>query len=171
VKETRPYILCLLLSMLLVLVSATSMLVLTWAVVVGPGIAARFEPSIVTKLLDSTWLAVGARYGIAAMVIMAQLFAFHLWLAAGKRSVGDVFPGILLSMALWLASASLYSRYLDFNDYTRFYAGLSQLMVAMIYFQVTAVIIILGAELNRGLIELKKLRNGNGNGAPARVAA
>ena len=63
-------------------------------------------------------------------------------------------------MLLWLASAGLYSRYLDFNDYTRFYAGLSQLMVAMIYFQVTAIIVILGAELNRGIFELKKLRNG-----------
>jgi membrane protein len=57
---------------------------------------------------------------------------------------------------LWLASAALYSRYLDFSDYTRFYAGLSQLMVAMIYFQVTAVIIILGAELNRGILELSR---------------
>jgi len=171
VKETRPYILCLLLSMLLVLVSAISMLVLTWAVVVGPGVAARFEPSLVKQLLDSTWLAVSARYAIAAMVIMTQLFAFHLWLAAGKRTFMDVLPGIMLSMALWLASASLYSRYLDFNDYTRFYAGLSQLMVAMIYFQVTAIIVILGAELNRGLIELKKHRNGNSNGAPVKAAA
>ena len=70
-------------------------------------------------------------------------------------------------MVLWLASAGLYSRYLDFNDYTRFYAGLSQLMVAMIYFQVTAIVVILGAELNRGILELKKLRNGE----PVQVAA
>ena len=159
VKETRPYPLCLALSMLLVLVSAASMLVLTWAVVVGPGVAARFEPSLVKRLLDSSWLALTSRYAIAALVIAAQLFAFHLWLAAGKRRVADVWPGVALSMMLWLASAGLYSRYLDFNDYTRFYAGLSQLMVAMIYFQVTAIIIILGAELNRGIIELKRARN------------
>ncbi|MFX6815342.1 hypothetical protein ABTH42_19365, partial [Acinetobacter baumannii] len=67
--------------------------------------------------------------------------------------------------------AGLYSRYLDFNDYTRFYAGLSQLMVAMIYFQFTAIIVIIGAELNRGLIELKRHRNGNGNGRPDKAAA
>ena len=36
---------------------------------------------------------------------------------------------------LWLTLASLYSYYLNFSDYTRFYAGLSQLMVAMIFFQ------------------------------------
>ena len=167
VKETRPYPLCLALSMVFVLVSAASMLVLTWAVVVGPGVAAKFEPSLVKKLLDSSWLAVSLRYAIAAIVIASQLFAFHMWLAAGKRGMADVWPGVALSMILWLASAGLYSRYLDFNDYTRFYAGLSQLMVAMIYFQVTAIIVILGAELNRGIFELKKLRNG----APIKVAA
>ena len=159
VKETRPYPLCLALSMVFVLVSAVSMLVLTWAVVVGPGVAAQFEPSIVKRLLDSSWLAVGTRYGLAGLVIAVQLLAFHMWLAAGKRRIADVWPGVALSMILWLASAGLYSRYLDFNDYARFYAGLSQLMVAMIYFQVTAIIVILGAELNRGIYELKKMRS------------
>ena len=52
---------------------------------------------------------------------------------------------------------------LGFSNYSRFYAGLSQIMIALIFFQVTAVAIILGAELNRGLIELKKVRNGNGS--------
>jgi membrane protein len=158
VKESRPYPLCLLLSMGIVLVSAISMLVLTWAVVVGPGIAAEFEPSFVKRFLDSSWLALTTRYALAGVVIALQLFAFHLWLAAGKRGIADVWPGVALSMVLWLASAGLYSRYLDFNDYTRFYAGLSQLMVAMIYFQVTAIAVILGAEFNRGIMELKKLR-------------
>jgi membrane protein len=160
VHETRPYPVCLGLSMLLVFVSAASMLVLTWTVVVGPGIAARFEPSWAKDLLDSTWLAPVVRYGLAALVIGSQLFAFHLWLAAGKRRVADVWPGVALSVVLWLTIASFYSYYLSLSDYTRFYAGLSQLMVAMIFFQFTAIIIILGAELNRGIMELKKLTNG-----------
>jgi membrane protein len=164
VKETRAYIVCVLFSMLLVLLSAISMLVITWAVVVGPSVAAKFEPQFVPDLikiyLDSSWANVGVRYGLSAVVIAAQLTAFHLFLVSGKRTIADVWPGVLLSVVLWLASAGLYSRYLDFSDYTRFYAGLSQLMVALIYFQVTAVIIILGAELNRGLLELRKLRNG-----------
>jgi membrane protein len=163
VQETRPYPLCLLLSMSLVFLSAISMLVLTWAVLVGPGLAARIEPSWLVKLLDSSWMAAGLRYAFAGSVIAAQLFAFHLWLTAGKRRVIDVLPGIALSVVLWLTVAGFYSYYLNFSDYTRFYAGLSQLMVAMIFFQFTAIIIILGAELNRGIMELKK----RGNGEPA----
>jgi membrane protein len=160
VQETRAYPLCLLLSMGFVFVSAASMLVLTWAVVVGPTIAAEFEPSWLKTLLDSSWLAVGKRYALAGGVIAAQLVAFHLWLAAGTRTVREVWPGVALSVVLWLALASLYSYYLNFNDYTRFYAGLSQLMVALIFFQFTAIIIILGAELNRGLMEFKKVATG-----------
>jgi membrane protein len=174
VVEQRPYVLCLLRSMLFVFVSATSMLILTWVVVVGPAIAARFDPSLTQSILRSTWLGASLRYALAAAIIGAQLFAFHLWLAAGKRRIKDVWPGVLLSMILWLALASLYSYYLNFSDYTRFYAGLSQLMVALIFFQMTAVIVILGAELNRGIFELKRLGaaaviENHANGSSARV--
>ena len=158
VVETRSYFLCLLRSMLFVFLSAVAVLILAWAVIVGPVIAARVEPDLTQSLLDSTWLGVTLRYGLAAVVIAALLITFHLRLAAGKRRVKDVWPGVLLSMVLWLVVAGVYSYYLNFSDYSRFYAGLSQLMVALIFFQLTAVIVILGAEVNRGIYEFKRLR-------------
>ena len=123
----------------------------------GAAIAARVEPELSTLLVNGSWFGTGVRYTFAGAVVGAQLLAFHLWLAAGKRRLKDVWPGVLFSMVMWLAMASLYSYYLNFSDYTRFYAGLSQLMVAMIFFQLNAVVIILGAELNRGIYELKRL--------------
>jgi membrane protein len=168
VAEKRPYIYCLLRSMLFVVVSAVSMLLLTWVVVVGPAYAARFDPQLTQWFLRANWLSAALRYASAGAVIGAQLLAFHLWLAAGRRRVQDVWPGVLLSTALWLLAASLYSYYLSFSDYTRIYAGLSQLMVAMIFFQMTAVIVILGAELNRGIFEFKKMK---GVGLEAPIAA
>ncbi len=160
VHETRPYPVCLALSMALVILSAVSLLVLTWAIVVAPALAAEFEPKWVKVVHDQSWFSAISRYALAALVIGVQLFAFHLWLAAGKRRIVDVWPGIALTVVLWLTIAGFYSYYLNFSDYTRFYAGLSQLMVAMIFFQFTAIVIILGAELNRGIMELKKLGNG-----------
>ncbi|WP_072370897.1 YihY/virulence factor BrkB family protein [Hyphomicrobium sp. NDB2Meth4] len=159
VVEKRPYLYCLARSMMFVFVSAVSMLVLTWVVVVGPALATRLDPSLTNTftLMRSTWMGAALRYASAAAVIGAQLLAFHLWLAAGKRRIKDVWPGVLVSTVLWLTLASLYSYYLNFSDYTRFYAGLSQLMVAMIFFQMTAVIVILGAELNRGIYEFKRM--------------
>ncbi len=158
VQETRPYPLCLLISMTLVFVSAISMLVLTTVVLIGPKLAAAYQPEWAAPILDSTWTSIVTRYSLAALVIGTQLFAMHLWLAAGRRLISEVLPGIALSTTLWILTAILYSYYLAFSDYTRFYAGLSQLMVSLIFFQVTAVIVILGAELNRGLIEIRKLR-------------
>lgn len=161
VKETRSYPFCLALSTLYVLVSALSMLVLTWLVLVAPRVAAEINPDLTRKVMTWTWwskVSAMERYALAGVVIAAQLLALHLWLAAGRRTLAQVWPGVLLSVALWLLAAGLYSYYLDFNDYSRFYAGLSQLMVALLFFQLTAIIIILGAELNRGLMEFDRYR-------------
>ena len=160
VKEDRPYPLCLLISASFVFVTALSMLVLTWFVVVAPHIAAKWEPSWARTLLASGKLDWVTRYGLAGAVIAMQLFAYHLWLAAGRRTLRQVWPGVAVSVVLWLLTAGLYSYYLNFSDYTRFYAGLSQLMVALLFFQVTAIIIMLGAEVNRGIMEFDKVLNG-----------
>lgn len=163
VNETRPYPLCLLISMSFVFVSAISTLVLTWAVVVGPGvvgpaIASQFQAGWVKSLFDSSWLGPGVRYALAASVSALQLLAFHLWLAAGRRRLADVWPGIVLSIVLWLALAALWSHYLEITNYSLFYAGLSQLMIALIFFQFSAITILLGAEFNRGIMEVKRMR-------------
>jgi membrane protein len=174
VHETRSYPLCLSISMLFVFVSAVSTLFLTWAVVVGPVLAERFQPEWTKHLLETTWVATTlkafeatwlgpvTRYALAGIVIAVQLFAFHLWLAAGRRRFQDVWPGIALSLALWLGIASLWSKYLALTNYSFFYAGLSQLMIAMIFFQFTAIAILLGAEFNRGIIEYKRMTRSAG---------
>jgi membrane protein len=160
VHETRAYPLCLLISMLFVFVSAGTILVLTWAVVVGPGLAERYDIGWVAKYFDSSWLGPDVRYSLAGLVIAVQLFAVHLWLAAGRRRYQDVWPGILLSIILWLLIGGLWSQYLKIANYSLFYAGLSQLMIAMIFFQFTAIAILLGAELNRGIMEIKRMGRG-----------
>jgi membrane protein len=157
VKETRSYPLSLARSMLFVLASATITLGLTWVIVVAPRVAERWQPDAARLLFDASWFGAGFRYALAAAMISLQLLAYHLWLVAGRRRISEVLPGVALSTVLWLVAAGLYSSYLNLSDYTRFYAGLSQLMVALIFFQMSAIIVLLGAELNRGLIELRKL--------------
>lgn len=155
-RETRSYPLCLLISAAFVIANAAASLLITWFLLVAPAIAKEFEPAWLQAFHDSTFWDFLARYAGAAAAIAALLTAFHLWLAAGRRTIEDVLPGVVVSVVLWLLLVGLYSYYLSFSDYTRFYAGLSQLMVALIFFQATAVVIILGAEVNRGVMELKK---------------
>ena len=157
VHDERNYFFCLGRSALFVLVGAIVMLVLAWAVVIGPVVAAKFEGIGLKFLLDSSGLAWVLRYAIAVAAIMGQLMAYHLWLVGGRRSLREIMPGVMLSTALWVLLAALFSRWLEWNNYARFYGTLAQLMSALIYFQLTAMIVMLGAEINRGLIEIRKM--------------
>jgi membrane protein len=156
VKERRSYFWCLMESMLFVVVSAAGMLVLTWGVVVGPQVAARLKPDWLLWLADTTWLALFVRYAIVVAAIGLQLVAYHLWLAAGHRRLADVWPGVVLSILLWVIAAQLFASWLTISDYSRFYAGLTRIMSALEFFQVSAIIVIVGAELNRGIVEVKR---------------
>ena len=156
VKETRSYFRGLLQSALFVVVSALGMLVLTWGVVVGPEAVARLKPVWLLWLADQSWIAFAIRYGIVVIALGLVLVAYHILLAAGERSFLDVLPGVVFSIVLWLLAARLFSSWLTISDYSRFYAGLTHIMSTLVFFQVTAIIIILGAELNRGLIEMKR---------------
>jgi len=161
VRETRTYLTCLAQSGFFVLVSAIGILALAWGVVVGPAYAAKLKPASLLWLVESNLTSFVTRYAIVVLLIGIQLFAYHIWLAAGHRTFREVLPGVALTIVLWLVAASVYASYLSINDYSRFYAGLTQLMSALIFFQVIAMIIILGAELNRGIAEMKqKLANG-----------
>ena len=155
VKEGRSYLFCLMQSAFLVLMTAAGMLAVTWGVVVGPMLAARIDNEAVHWLLDLDRFSVSARYAVVLVVTSAQLLAYHLFLTAGKRSFWDVWPGVLLSVVLWILLAQIYARWLGISDYSRFYAGLTQLLSALIFFQVTAMVVILGAEFNRALSEAK----------------
>jgi membrane protein len=156
VKERRAYLWCLLESMVFVVVSAVGMLALAWGVVVGPQMAARFKPDWLLWLTDTGWVSLAARYAIVTAAIGLQLVAYHLWLAAGRRRLADVWPGVVLSIVLWIVAAQLFASWLTISDYSRFYAGLTRIMSALVFFQVSAIIVIVGAELNRGIVEVKR---------------
>jgi membrane protein len=156
VKERRSYFWCVMESMVFVVVTAAGMLVLAWGVVVGPQVAAHLKPSWLLWLADTGWVALLARYGIVTAAIGLQLVAYHLWLAAGQRRLADVWPGVVLSILLWVVAAQLFASWLTISDYSRFYAGLTRIMSALVFFQVSAIIVIVGAELNRGIVEVKR---------------
>ena len=159
VKETKTYPMCLLQSAFLVLLSALGLLAMAWGIVVGPQLADRFKPVWLLWLTDRGWTNFLIRYVIVATAIGAQLLAYHLFLTAGHRRLVDVLPGVVLSIALWILEANLFTSWLRVNDYSRFYAGLTQLMSALVFFQLAAIIVILGAEVNRALAELRARGN------------
>lgn len=88
-------------------------------------------------------------YGAIIVLIALQLYIFHAFLPAGKRKARDIWPGIFVSIPLWLVFAALFSVYVAFSNFNELYAGLSQVVIALVFFQLTAAIVIFGAEYNR----------------------
>ena len=104
----------------------------------GPADGGALQARRLLWLADTGWVALIARYAIVIAAIGLQLIAYHLWLAAGRRRLADVWPGVVLSIVLWVVAAQLFASWLTISDYSRFYAGLTRIMSALVFFQVSA---------------------------------
>jgi membrane protein len=150
--EPRPWWLLRLESIGYVIVSAVGLLALAFLVVLGPWV---FK----TALPYAPWLAdveshfnIG-RFSVASILLTTSLLILHMWLPAGRRQIEDVWPGIVATLAMWLACGFVFGRYLsDFSyTYVTYYAGLASAMMALVFLYFTALIFIYGGELNAAI--------------------
>ena len=139
------------------LVSAVALLTLAFLVVLAPLIFAK-----TTKFLPwlEEWASAMLRYGTASAILVITLVLVHLWLPAGKRTLTEIAPGIVVTLLLWLATGALFGRYLaEFAaNYVTMYAGLTSAFVALIYLYVNATIFIYGGELNEAICRARRQR-------------
>jgi membrane protein len=156
-REQRSFWLLRLESIGYVLVSAIALLALAFLVVLGPLIfkaAVRYAPWI--EPLQSHFNF--ARFGIGGMVLAVALFILHMWLPAGQRRLGGVWPGIAATLVLWLACGYAFGHYLaDFAyTYVTYYAGLASAMIALVFLYYSAWIFVYGGELNAAIARVRE---------------
>ena len=98
------------------------------------------------------------RLGAAALVLVVALFVAHWWLPAGRRRLGEIWPGIVVTLLLWLGAGIAFGRYLaNFAyAYVTYYAGLASVMAALVFLYLVAMIFIFGAELNAAIARARK---------------
>jgi membrane protein len=98
------------------------------------------------------------RYAVAALVLVIALMIVHLWLPAGRRAFGQIAPGIVATILLWLISGEVFGRYLANYAfaYVSMYAGLASAMIALVFLYVCAAIFIFGGELNSVIVTARK---------------
>jgi len=90
-----------------------------------------------------------ARWCTAFGLLILGVFACHYWLPGRRRSIGQIWPGIVLTLVLWIVAAAGFSLYLDtFANYSATYAGLAGIMTALIFLYLMSAILIFGAEFN-----------------------
>ena len=151
VAETRSFIFRRVQSLFFVLIATAGFLAISVLLVFAPILVrvavANFEwirPYLGTITL---W-----RFIIASLVIVFGLIAVHIWLPAGKRRFVDIVPGILFTLAAWLAGSTIFAAYLDnFSSYVTTYAGLASIMIAVVFLYIVSLIFILGGELNASI--------------------
>ena len=158
-KEPRSWWVLRIELIIYVLVGAVAILAFSFLVVLAPLILAKLV-HYVPALEQFGDLITFARYAVTASVLIVALMIVHLWLPAGRRSFGEIAPGIIATIALWLISGAVFGRYLANYAfaYVSMYAGLASAMVALVFLYVCASIFIYGGELN-SVIAHKRLED------------
>jgi membrane protein len=158
-RERRSFWVLRLESIGLVLLSAIALLMLAFLIVLGPLLfkaAAAYVPTLAP--LES--YCDFARFGASGVVVVASLFTLHMWLPAGRRGFGAVWPGILATLVLWLICGFTFGHYLAKFAYTyvSYYAGLASAMIALVFLYYGAWIFLYGIELNAAIARLREAK-------------
>jgi membrane protein len=150
VREERPIWWLRLQSLAFVIAGALIIFFLSLAVILGPIVWDLLRPLVGGASEDEAELMwTVARYALATALLWGALMLLHRWLPNTKQAFRRVLPGVCVTVVLWLTGASLFSLYLGYlADYSVVYGSLGGVAITLVFFYVTAVIFIFGAEFN-----------------------
>ncbi|MFK7942055.1 MAG: YihY/virulence factor BrkB family protein, partial [Paracoccaceae bacterium] len=90
-----------------------------------------------------------ARYAVGAVMLYCLFWLMHRILPAREMHGIRLWPGIVTSIAVWVAAASALSLYLAHApSYALTYGTLAGVIVTLLFFYLTGTAIILGAQVN-----------------------
>ena len=102
-----------------------------------------------------TWARL--RFPLAALAGYFALFFLYAMAQDTRQPWRNIWPGTLAALAAWMGISWLYALYVNnFAHYSVLYGSIGTLIVLLIWLNLTAVTLILGAELNGVLISLRK---------------
>lgn len=146
VVEPRSMVMNRLVGLGFVVGGAATFSLLGFVVVLAP-LVIRFITDVLALELP---LGLGVlRYAIGLAAFALFLWALHALLPSRPTRKLSLWPGILATIVLWTAGAMAFSTYLSYApSYSVTYGGLSGAIVTLLFFYLTGVVMIFGAELN-----------------------
>lgn len=153
--ETRRWYMTRLVSLFWVLAAVLSLAAISLFLVVVP-VALSFAEQRFPWMKEplgvlSNWRIFGTLFVLSVGITIA-----HLWLPAGRRRIRDVLPGVTITLIAWTVGAFVFAYYIStFANYARTYAGLASLMIALVFLYMSAVIFIIGAEINAAMLKYR----------------
>jgi membrane protein len=151
-KEQRPFWWLKLQSLLVVLASGGLVIVVALTILLGP-LAWKVLHILFPLSIADQGLWILGRYVLAALLIFAITVLLHRCLPAQPPTLRQIVPGALATTLLWLAVAAMFTIYInDIAHYGSTYGTLAGIVVTLLFFDITALIFIFGAELNATLL-------------------
>jgi membrane protein len=116
--------------------------------VFGPTLSAWVGRKTSSESLVS-WVWWGAEWPLLIGALLA-LLTIMLWLAPAQRPSWQVlFPGALLATAIWIVSSAGFAFFTaTYGTYNKTWGSLSAVIVTLVWLWLTALALLLGAELN-----------------------
>ena len=114
-------------------------------------------------VLPRFWAVLWAklRFPVAAVAGDFALFFLYALSQDGRQPWRNIWPGTMAALGAWLLLNWLYASYVqNFADYSLLYGSIGTAIALLIWLYMTAVTLIMGAELNATLISLRKDRAG-----------
>ena len=156
VAETRSFLFRRAQSVFFVLMGAAASLAVAFLGLLGPLILDRLIDAVPALAPLQARLTYGG-LAVTGVVLLIVLVAAHLWLPAGRPPVLKLWPGIMVTVSLWVISAAIFGTYLRrFANYVATYAGLTGVVTAIFFLYLIAVVLIFGAEFNAALARVQK---------------
>lgn len=96
------------------------------------------------------------RFVVLGVVVFAAVGLLYAMAQDTRQPGWAVLPGALFSLAAWMALSAAYSFYVEhFANYSVIYGALGTVIVLLIWLYLTAVLLIMGAELNDTLLAMR----------------
>ena len=154
--ETRWGIFRFLQNLLFVIGGAIVLLSLSFLIVFGPLWWAKAAGWIPWLDNFTSWFHL-LRYPVGLGLMFIALVLGHKFLPVKRHRMREIMPGILSTIGLWLIAAWTYADYItNFSRIQVMYAGLGNVVIALIFLYISALVVILGGEINQALIARKR---------------
>ena len=151
-------------SIVFVLIGGSFIFVVAFFILLGPLIWKLLQWLFPFQLQDDSLWIVG-RYALGALLITALSTMLHRFLPVRAPRWREIMPGAITTSLMWLGLAGLFTIYLsELANYGSTYGALAGVIVTLLFFDLTALIFIFGAELNASLCRAARTAELDGSG-------
>ena len=149
VEEDRPawkkYGISIFISLAVIVLMLTALGIVVFGRTFGGGLA---DAVGLGSVFQTVWAIV--QWPIVACIVLFTFAVVYYFAPAAKQKFRWISPGAVLAFVFWLVFSLLFSFYAgNFGSYNETYGSLAGVIILMLYIYYSAVIMLIGAEMNQ----------------------